>query len=114
LLRGSAGPAELLFDLTVGGRLGWELVERFMEESFGLFAPTLATVDKAEVCDHSSFVLLVSELPKDDERLLEVPKRRRIGGMSESESEVVERQCFGVPVTEVTHDVERGTMLFGC
>ena len=45
--------------------------------------------------------------------MLEVPKRRRVGGMSESESEVVECQCLGVPVTEVTDDGERGTMLFG-
>jgi len=84
-----------------------------MEEILGLFASTLAAVDKAEVGDHSSLVLLVSEFPQDDERLLEVPKRRRVGGMSESESEVVECQCLGVPVPEVTDDAERGTMLFG-
>ena len=85
-----------------------------MEEILGLFASTLAAVDKAEVGDHSSLVLLVSEFPKDDERLLEVLKRRRDAGMSESESEVVECQCLGLPVTEVTHDGERGSMLFGC
>ena len=85
-----------------------------MQEVLGLFAPTLAAVDKAEVGDHSSLVLLVSELSQDDERLLEVLKRRRDAGMGESESEVVECQCLGLPVTEVTHDGERGTMLFGC
>jgi hypothetical protein len=85
-----------------------------MEEILGLLASTLAAVDKAEVGDHSSLVLLFPELPKDDERLLEVLKRGRDAGMSESESEVVERQCFGAPVTEVTHDGERSTMLFGC
>jgi len=100
--------------VTVGGRPRWELVERFVEESLGLFASTLAAVDKAEVGDHLSLVLLVSEFPKDDERLLEVLKRRRDAGMSQSESEVVECQCFGAPVTEVTHDGERGAMLFGC
>jgi hypothetical protein len=110
----SARPAELLFDLTIGGRPWWELVERFMEEILGLFASTLAPVDKAEVGDHSSLVLLVPEFPKDDERLFEVLKRRRDAGMSQSESEVVECQCLGAPVTEVTHDRERGTMLFGC
>ena len=85
-----------------------------MEERLGLFASTLAAVDKAEVGDHLSLVLLVSELPQDDERLLEVLKRRRDAGMGQSESEVVERQCLGAPVTEVTHDGERGAMLFGC
>jgi hypothetical protein len=85
-----------------------------MEESLGLFASTLTAVDEAEVGDHSSLVLLVSEFPQDDERLLEVPKRGRVGGMRESESEVVECQCLGAPVTEVTHDRERGTMLLGC
>jgi hypothetical protein len=110
----SARPAELLFDLTVGGRSSWELVERFMEEILGLFATTLAAADKAEVGDHSSLVLLVSEFPKDDERLLEVLKRRRRAGMRKSKSEVIECQCLGSPVTEVTHNGERGTMLFGC
>ena len=33
--------------------------------------------------------------------------------VSESESEVVERQRLGAPVTEVTHDGQSGTMLFG-
>ena len=85
-----------------------------MEEGLGLFAPTLAAVDKAEVGDHLSLVLLVSELPKDDKRLLEVLKCRRHAGVSESQSEIVECQCLGAPVTEVTYDGERGTMLFGC
>ena len=34
--------------------------------------------------------------------------------MHESESEIVERQRLGLPVTELTHDRERGTMLLGC
>ena len=34
--------------------------------------------------------------------------------MYESESEIVERQRLGLPVTECTHDRERGTMLLGC
>ena len=85
-----------------------------MEESLSLFASTLAAVDEAEVGDHLSLVLLVSELPQDDERLLEVLKRRWDAGVSQSESEVVECQCLGAPVTEVTHDGERGPMLFGC
>jgi hypothetical protein len=59
----SARPAELLFDMTVGGRLRRELVERCMEETLGLFASTLTAVDKAEVGDHESLVLLVPELP---------------------------------------------------
>ncbi len=33
--------------------------------------------------------------------------------MYESESEIVERQRLGLPVTERTHDRERGTMLLG-
>jgi hypothetical protein len=33
--------------------------------------------------------------------------------MNESESEVVERQPLGTPVTELTHDCERGPMLLG-
>ena len=109
-----ARPAELLLDVTVGGRPRRELVERLMEEGLGLFASTLAAVDEAEVCDHLSLVLLVPELPQDDERLLEVLQRRRDAGVGQSESEVVERQCLGAPVTEVTHDGKRGAMLFGC
>ena len=85
-----------------------------MEKSLGFFAPTLAAVDKAEVGDHSSLVLLVSELSQDDERLLEVLKRRRDARMGQSEREVVQRQSLGLPVAEVTHDGERGPMLFGC
>jgi hypothetical protein len=86
-----------------------------MEEILRLFTSTLPAVDKAKVGDHLSLVLLVAEFPKDDERLLEVLKRcRDAAGVNESESEVVECQCLGAPVTEVTHDRERGTMLFGC
>jgi hypothetical protein len=85
-----------------------------MEEILGLFASTLAAVDKAEVGDHPSLVLFVSELPKDDERLLEVLKRCRDAGMGESKSEVVECQRLGAPVTEVTDDGEGGPMVLGC
>jgi hypothetical protein len=85
-----------------------------MEEIRGFFAPTLAAVDKAQIGDHSSLVLLVSELSKNDQRLLEVLKRRRDdAGVSEGEGEVVESQRLGVPVTDVAHDRERRTMLFG-
>jgi hypothetical protein len=71
-------------------------------------------VDEAEVGDHASLVLLVPEFPKDDERLLEVLKRCRVAGMSQSESEIIECQCLVMPVTEGTHDGKRGTMLLGC
>jgi hypothetical protein len=104
----------LLFDSTVGGRLGRELVERCAEETLGLLASTEAAVDEAEVGDHASLVLLVPELPKDDERLLEVLKRSGVAGMGESEGEVVESQCLVMPVTEGTNDGKRGTMLLGC
>ena len=87
-----------------------------MEEALGVFVSTLAPADEAEVRDHPSLELLVAELPKDGERLLEVLNRHRdaAGGMNESESEVVERQRLGAAVTEVTHDRERGAMPFGC
>jgi hypothetical protein len=112
---GSARPSELLFDLAVGGRLWRKLVEGCVEEAVGVFVSTLAAADNGEVCDHSSLVLLVAELSQDVERLLEVPNRHGDAAvMHESESEVVERQRLGLPVTELTHDRERGTMLLGC
>ena len=71
-------------------------------------------MDEAEVGDHASLVLLVPELAKDDERLLEVLERCRVAGMSESEREVVECQRLVMAITERTHDGKRGTMLLGC
>ena len=112
---GSARPSELLFDLAVGGRLWRELVEGRVEEALGVFVSTLAAADNGEVCDHLSLVFLVAELSKGDERLVEVLNRYGdAAAMHESESEVVERQRLGLPVTELTHDRERGTMLLGC
>ena len=112
---GSARPSELLFDLAVGGRLWRELVEGRVEEALGVFVSALAEADNGEVCDHLSLVLLVAELSKDVERLLEVLNRYGdAAAMYESESEIVERQRLGLPVTELTHDRERGTMLLGC
>jgi hypothetical protein len=63
-----------------------------------------------------SFVFLVAELPKEDERLLEVLNRCHDAalGVNESESEVVQRQRLGVPVAEITHDCKRRSMLLGC
>lgn len=70
-----------------------------MEEAHGVFVSTLTAADKAEVRNHLSLVFLVAELPKDDERPLEVLNGYRdAAGMNESESEVVERQPFGTPV----------------
>jgi hypothetical protein len=86
-----------------------------VEEALGVFVSTLAAADNGEVCDHSSLVLLVAELSKDVECLLEVLNRYDDpAGMYESESEVVERQRLGLPVTELTQDRERRTMLLGC
>jgi hypothetical protein len=86
-----------------------------VEEALGVFVSTLAAADNGKVCDHSSLVLLVAELTEDDERLLEVLNRYcDAAAMYESESEVVECQRLGLPVTELTHDREGGTMLLGC
>ena len=85
-----------------------------MEEALGVFVSTLAAADDGDVRDHLSLVFRVAELSKCDERLLEVLNRYRdAAGMYESESEVVERQRLRLPVTELTHDRERGTMLIG-
>jgi hypothetical protein len=98
----------------ISGRVWRELVEGCVEEALGVFVSTLAAADKAEVRDYLPLVFLVPELPKDDERLLEVLNGDRdAAGMNESESEVVERQPLGTPVTELTHDCERGPMLLG-
>ena len=106
--------SELLFDATVGGRLGRKLAEGCVEEALGVFVATLSAADEPEVRDHSSLVFLLAELPKDGERLLEVLNRYRdAAGMNESKGEVVECQRFGASVAELTHDLEGGTMLVG-
>jgi hypothetical protein len=112
----STRASELLFDPAVGGRLWRKLVEGCVEEALRVFVSTLAAADEGEIRDHLPLVFLVAELPQDDERLLEVLDRCRDTalGMNESESEVVERQRLGSPVTELTHDRKRRTMLLGC
>ena len=109
----SASPLELFFDLAVSGRLGRKLVEGRVEQALGVFVATLPATDEAEVCDHLPLELLVSQLPKEIERLLEVLNRHRDAAarMNESEGEVVERQCLGAPVAQVTHDRKRGAVL---
>ena len=70
-----------------------------MEEIHGLFTVALAAMDDAEVGQNSPLVLLVAELVKEDERLLEMLNRLRLGAaLSESEREVVERQRLGLLV----------------
>ena len=110
---GAARASELLFDLAVGGRLRRELVEGCVEQALGILVATLAAAEEAEVCDHLSLELFVSQLPKEDERLLEVLNcdRDAAGGVDESEGEVVERQRLGAPVAQLTHDRQRGAML---
>jgi hypothetical protein len=111
----SACPAKLGFDLVIRGRVRRELVEGSVQEALGVFVPALAAANEGEVCDHLSLVLLVPELAKDDERLLEKLNgyRDAAGGVNQSEGEVVERQRLGVPVTQVAQDRERGPMLCG-
>lgn len=84
-----------------------------MEQVLGILVATLPPAEEAEVCDHLSLEFLVSELPQEDERLLEVLNRDRdaAGGVHESESEVVERQRLGAPVAQVTHHHQRGPVL---
>ena len=84
-----------------------------MEQALGILVATLAAAEEAEVCDHLSLELFVAQLPKEDERLLEVLNcdRRRRRRCSESEREVVERQRLGAPVTQLTDDRKRGAML---
>jgi hypothetical protein len=112
----STRASELLFDLTVRGRIGRKLFEGCVEEAVRVFVSALAAADQGEVCDHLSLVFLVAERAKEDERLLEVPDccRHAAFGMNESESEVVECQRLGTAVTERTHDRKRCTMLLGC
>jgi hypothetical protein len=86
-----------------------------VEEVHGLFAVALPAIDHAEVGHDSCLVLLVAELAKDGQRLLEVLDRLRLGAaLGESESEIVERQCFGLFVAEVTDDRQRDQMLLDC
>ena len=84
-----------------------------MEQALGIFVATLAAADEAEVCDHLTLELLVSQLPKEIERLLEVLNGHWDAsvGMNEREGEVVERQRLGAPVAQVAHDRKRGAML---
>jgi hypothetical protein len=86
-----------------------------VEEALGVFVSTLAAADEAEVRDHLALVFRVPQLPKDDERLLEVMNgyRDAAGGMNESEGQVVERQRLGAPVTQLAQDRKRGPMLRG-
>ena len=61
-----------------------------------------------------SLVLVVSELPEDDERLLEVLNRCVDPvGVGDRECEVVQRQSLGALVAEVANDRERGAVLRG-
>ena len=109
----SACAAELLFDLAVGGRLRRQLVESRVKQALGVFVATLAAADEAEVRDHLPLELVVSQFPKEIERLLEVLNRDRDAAarMNERKGEVVERQRLGPPVAQVTHDRKRGTVL---
>jgi hypothetical protein len=85
-----------------------------VEEIVGVLFSPLAAADKAEVRDHPSLVFLVTKLPKDDERILEVADGDGDAiGVDESESEVVQREGLCAPVTELTHDSQRGPMLLG-
>ena len=71
-------------------------------------------MDDAEVGDDSGLVLLVAELAKDDERLLEMLHGlRRRAALGESESKVVEGQCLGLLIAEIADDRQRDTVLFG-
>jgi hypothetical protein len=84
-----------------------------VEQAHGVLVATLAAPDEAKVCDHLSLELLVSQLPEEIERLLEVLNRHwdAAVGMNEREGEVVERQCLGAPVAQVAHYRKRGAML---
>ena len=83
-----------------------------MEQAHGVFVPTLAAADDAEVRDHLSLVFFVPELPEDDERLLEVLDRHGdAAGVNEREGEIVERESFCSSVTQIAHDRQREAML---
>ena len=74
-------------------------MEGCVEEALRIFVSPLAAANEAEVGDHLALVLVVAELPEEDERLLEVLNRDRdAAGMNECESEVVQRQRLGIPV----------------
>ena len=74
-------------------------MEGFVKEALSIFVSPLAAADRAEICDHLALMLIVAELPEEDERLLEMLNRdRNAPGMNERKSEVVERQRLGVPV----------------
>jgi hypothetical protein len=84
-----------------------------VEQAVGILVATLAAAEEAEVCNHLSLELFVSQLPKEGERLLEVLHGHRdaAGGVNKSEREVVERQRLGTLITQLTHDRKRGAML---
>jgi hypothetical protein len=85
-----------------------------VEQAHGVFVPTLAVADDAEVRDHLSLVLFVPELPEDDERLLEVLDcHGDPTGVNEREGEIVERESFCSSVTQIPHDRQREAMLLG-
>jgi hypothetical protein len=85
-----------------------------VEEARGVFVSTLAEAHEADIRDHLPLVLLVAELAEDGGRLFEVLNGHRDAArVNKSESEVVERQCLGTPVTDLTRDRERGLMLLG-
>jgi hypothetical protein len=110
----SAGATELLLDVPVGGRLGWKLVECFAEEGRGVFVPALAMADEAEVRDHLPLVLLVPELPQQDECLFEVLNGRRDAtGVDDGQSEVVESQRLHAFVLQLAGDRESCSVLLG-
>jgi hypothetical protein len=87
-----------------------------VEQALGIFVPTLAAAEETEVRDHLALELLVTQLPKEVERLLEVLNCERdpAGGVHERESEVVQRQRLGAPITYFTHDRKRGPVLHDC
>jgi hypothetical protein len=84
-----------------------------VKQAHGVLVASLPAPDEAEVCDHLPLELLVSQLPEEIERLLEVLNRHwdAAVGMNEREGEVVERQRLGAPVAQVAHDRKRGAML---
>jgi hypothetical protein len=84
-----------------------------MEQALCILVATLAASNEAEVCDHLPLELLVSQLPKEIERLLEVLNCNgdAAARVNEREGEVVQRQRLGAPVTLVAHDRERGAVL---
>jgi hypothetical protein len=84
-----------------------------VEQALGIFLATLTAADEAEVRDHLPLELIVSKLPKEEERLLEVLNGHRdaSAGMNEREGEVVERQRLGAAVAQLAHDRKGGAVL---